>query len=815
MSITDSPPMMEVYFPPLPLSDEQKGFIRRCVDVLIQLLVVYGFDTNSYQRKAMYNRYIYNAAIVGDPMKYIKWKTAAFYASVKGQPLPPINIPKGMDVGYLLYTGRAYRYLRVLERDSEVFESFATSILYSKKGFPRPTTEMVNKSTIQTYKKLTSKPEYPSPVLLVQWADTDKYHPKVVYDANRNTLSEQLVRTVREVFSSCSYTWLDRIHPFLPSTRANYVSSRDAGGAIGAILRTGLVDKYKTSDFLVRDIELKNYHGDPVLTYDSSPLKNTFAAFYHDLVRLALEEQSIAELLGLPEPAKVRGISKGPPIIYTVLKPLQKTLWSTMKKMDIFKLIGQPVSADFIQERLGAKLKSDQFFLSVDYSDATNEMYTFVSDVMIGELGKVLKLSSDEIGLFKKALIHHTIRMPDHLKYFNDHGENEVVFPDLPQERAQLMGSIMSFPLLCLANAAILRWSKEVSDNRVYTLKDIPCCINGDDAVLRTNVFGLKVWEKIADQAGLKPSIGKVYFSQEFCNMNSASFLYHPEGYEGYQLNRWDKVLGHYKVNRVRYFQHVKFVNLSLLYGLKKDGTENIINPYESLGSRARELLQSAPVGLHSRLLCEYIYLHSDKLKKLNIPWFLPEHVGGLGLPTTGTYVPSNKELRIARMIYDNSEELVIPRRPIVKIWFIWDYVTRRLKELGFRDVGVTNHYIDGARSNSSKEDLQSLLCVESLFRADFQSSLFKANILNKKLIDAQQRKAVLRWVRRLEKLWKVARTGKIPYPEPYKFQFNKGYYPILYERAQTVLDMSQYGLIHRLVEVIPKDVVNYMAEFI
>jgi hypothetical protein len=250
-------------------------------------------------------------------------------------------------------------------------------------------------------------------------------------------------------------------------------------------------------------------------------LHDVFIDLYLRIRDLAKEEIPLAKPLALAEALKTRVISKGPPFLYTVLKPLQVKLWSVLKSHPCFSLIGKPVDDMYVQERMGAKLKDDQIFLSVDYTDATNEMYSWVSDVIVNEIVDCLSIPDDEAFMFKTALTGHI------LEY-----NGEVA----KQERGQLMGSIVSFPILCIANAAICRMALEADQSRVFTLRDCPLAINGDDAIMKMTRKSVKIWETIGSYCGLSPSIGKVYESNRFLNINSTTYNYSSEGFSTFEV---------------------------------------------------------------------------------------------------------------------------------------------------------------------------------------------------------------------------------------------------------------------------------------
>jgi hypothetical protein len=94
----------------------------------------------------------------------------------------------------------------------------------------------------------------------------------------------------------------------------------------------------------------------------------------------------------------------------------------------------------------------------------------------------------------------------------------------------------------------------------------------------------------------------------------------------------------------------VKFVNMGLFYGFgrsvggrafTKEGVVSEPTPSEvaQLPARAQELMRWCPSSggdmIKFRLFQRFLDLHRDKLKRtfLNLPWFVPQQWGGVGLP--------------------------------------------------------------------------------------------------------------------------------------------------------------------------------------
>jgi len=84
------------------------------------------------------------------------------------------------------------------------------------------------------------------------------------------------------------------------------------------------------------------------------------------------------------------------------------------------------------------------------------------------------------------------------------------------QERGQLMGSLLSFPLLCITNYLALRY---------FVRRSVPLKINGDDIVFRCTMDEYRTWSEGVESWGLTLSIGKTLVSETFFSLNSAFFL--------------------------------------------------------------------------------------------------------------------------------------------------------------------------------------------------------------------------------------------------------------------------------------------------
>jgi hypothetical protein len=829
-------PLMMEALPPFSLnylSKNEKRFVKDCVDVLYAILSIYGFESKGAKRLGTYNHWIYCSSLCS-PLKFVKYKIAAFFSFWKATisdeeaEMPPSPVPLVLDNPSVILGGRAYRFCRNMSRsDVSRFNSLIVSILYSKKGMPRPPMDLVRKAELDAFDKLTTPCPNPQSVLLPNSFGKEN----VQVACSVYTLTEQIKRTVREILGPYAlsaseklsllgkqerfltplernellalnnqYTDRDRFTPFFPSTSANYINTRSLGGAVGTLLTdpeilSGLtVDE---SEQLIKiDLKMKsslNVTGDSSVpfiqreiqhvTVDTVPLENRFRILYKRILEKALAEEPVAVPLGLPEALKVRVITKGPPFCYTAMKPIQKKLHSIMRHMRIFQLIGKPVDGNVLQDVLGAKLAPGTAFLSIDYSDATNELFSYCSEAAWEEISRVWQLSGTEYLVGLKSLTLHNIQNPETVRSMKSAKSlvAQLPLPDdilrhvqsfLPdfvsrdthtaQLRGQLMGSILSFPILCIVNAAVCRWAMEFDRDQVLALKDLPLLINGDDGVFKCSPAGLEAWEVISSLAGLSPSPGKVYYSRRFLNINSTQYEYSAAGLAGFAFSDFDR-----ECPRMFHFAKTQYVNMGLLHGLKRSGGQFSLqdtNTHVTIGSRVRDLVSSCPVELRQRVLGQFIHLNSKVLFDAQIPWFIPEHLGGLGFPILPDSKVPDRDLRLARKIFDHPDKYPLPGKLLDVPWQTWKLVQKRFsipRSFFIQDIGAYQNK-DSSSDLLSLNRLLGLACVELLFKKSL-SSLYKTKEVSRK------ESAVRNYFRRISKVWRRALLDdSISLPEPF-----------------------------------------------
>jgi hypothetical protein len=357
--------------------------------------------------------------------------------------------------------------------------------------------------------------------------------------------------------------------------------------------------------------------------YDINPqLQSEYESLYTDLYFKCLKSAQTSEfrttLVPLAEALKIRVISKGPADAYFVLHPVQKFLHSTLRKLSTFQLIGKPVTTDILNETFSSdRCHGLTKFLSVDYSSATDLINPELSSLACDTISELINLPLGLRHLFSNSLVGHIVEYDDY-SY-----KNERVVHSEPQRWSQLMGSITSFPILCIINAAICRYAFELGCPNLpfgeLSLADLPLLVNGDDGLMPANEKIYSVWKDISRLAGLNPSPGKVYYDASYVNINSTSYTV-----------------------STNLFTHIPYVNMGLVKGLGRSSSlpssimfkDDFVDKGDlTLGEMHHQLMKSCPLDLIVPLHKLFLDLNSHSLSKTGpIPWYIPSSLGGIGL---------------------------------------------------------------------------------------------------------------------------------------------------------------------------------------
>jgi hypothetical protein len=144
---------------------------------------------------------------------------------------------------------------------------------------------------------------------------------------------------------------------------------------------------------------------------------------------------------------------------------------------------------------------------------------------------------------------------------------------------------------------------------------------------------------------GLFESLGKTFLSRRFVNMNSTNFLI--------DVSQEEK-----RPRATVKIRKVPFINMGLMYGLKRSGGKvgvtDMDDSRDTIGSRARDLHDSCPSFAREAVMRRFLQGVKEQFPYENIPWFIPDWLGGLGIPSGSWGEPSELDLKIAKRILWN-----------------------------------------------------------------------------------------------------------------------------------------------------------------
>lgn len=272
------------------------------------------------------------------------------------------------------------------------------------------------------------------------------------------------------------------------------------------------------------------------------------------------------------EPMKIRMITKPSIGLHSRMHGVQKKLWRAIRshKSNAFPLIGETLDRDHLYKfqtgwQVGSKMCSG------DYSAATDNLKSGVTQAITEELMTPLffekpKLYLNILNSLKGVRILQTQTVLPKWPEGSGFENYQFDLKDFDQTNGQLMGHVLSFLVLCVANYCCYWLSIEKHLGRDVNWREIdeiaPVLINGDDILFRSiNDDHYSVWyNECLPLFGFEPSVGKNFYNDRFFQINS-------------ELFRIDSVmLDHEQAYRVivKDFVKIPYVNFGLLTNRNK-----------------------------------------------------------------------------------------------------------------------------------------------------------------------------------------------------------------------------------------------------
>lgn len=529
-------------------------------------------------------------------LKYVTCYWLAFYWHDELPKAPWANIDPWA------FRGRVRQYIKrnAARRHSAVLSKLFYSLLQAKRCCDAVTDEFIEQA-LREHRAALSRSQEPVPVELV-----DQINEK----------ADEIIRDWTKF----------RVRDIEPSLSACWETSRAAGGQV-ARLRSVFSSEYAL-------LQLREVRPGVVINHFGWTWPNAVEciriAYFEEFGLSASDFNESRPSAGMMqcmvaaicEPLKVRNVTKGRAAAYYAVHCVQKWMHSNLRQNPIFKLIGEPATEAVVGEFL-AKLQGKEFLVSGDYSAATDNLkidvtklifervlYRLRSDVgwsfapmLEGEYDAVYGLCE----LARKVLYEHEIHYP------KDFGIDPIV-----QTTGQLMGSPLSFPILCMANL-ICYWIAIAPEKK---MSELLVLVNGDDIGFGADKVEYARWEAMLPKFGFVKSVGKNYVNKRFLIINSDMF--------DREFERTGRCL-------------VPYFCSGLLMGRSKVAKdENLLDrPPAVVGLELCLRGSNNP----SRTFERFMVWHKEDVEKITagkLNLFLPMERGGLGLNGFGVKVKSD-----------------------------------------------------------------------------------------------------------------------------------------------------------------------------
>jgi hypothetical protein len=236
-----------------------------------------------------------------------------------------------------------------------------------------------------------------------------------------------------------------------------------------------------------------------------------------------------AQVEAILEPLKVRLITKSCAFRQWLSGWFQKELHSFFRSIPQFRLIGEPLDSSHLYWLLE---KTKVIFPDVtgfkwesgDYAAATDQLSLEATKTCFEYMLSRIRFEDKWMVPYLRDILYE---QEIHAKILDeDTGRNDP-FNGLRylQRNGQLMGSVVSFPILCMANFICFWKALESYLGRTVPTEEVPCLINGDDFLALMPAGLRRFWVQNVLDVGFRFSIGKNYTDARFLLINST--LYH------------------------------------------------------------------------------------------------------------------------------------------------------------------------------------------------------------------------------------------------------------------------------------------------
>jgi len=226
-------------------------------------------------------------------------------------------------------------------------------------------------------------------------------------------------------------------------------------------------------------------------------------------VRENPEGCELAELMVAQSAGKPRPLTKFAAHA-ALLRPVHETIFDQVARKR-WGLRGDPTKEKL--RKAGFK-RGLGVLVSGDYASATDNLSIEVAEAILRTIFDASTVIPSSVQAHAMAILR-----PRLFRVFGD--DIEVFCPTI----GQMMGSFLSFPLLCLQNFLAFTWARES-----FGMKELPLMINGDDILFQSPSSDFTShWMNIVKGIGLEVERTKTSIAEEFGTLNSTLFRWSGE----------------------------------------------------------------------------------------------------------------------------------------------------------------------------------------------------------------------------------------------------------------------------------------------
>jgi len=179
--------------------------------------------------------------------------------------------------------------------------------------------------------------------------------------------------------------------------------------------------------------------------------------------------------------------------------------------LDMEKALGLPW-------RGAVKWVSGDYSAATDGADIRHTKAAFEASIACGLFNSENPPTQGALDVLRSVLYEQTVHYPA-----------KFGIPAFQQVSGQLMGSTLSFPILCVLNVVCYWIAFERYFGEEFLLELLPVLINGDDILFRADDEFYALWQSVIVEVGFELSLGKNYIHPTLLTINSQMYRFNPK----------------------------------------------------------------------------------------------------------------------------------------------------------------------------------------------------------------------------------------------------------------------------------------------